>query len=395
MGKATAVAVLVAMAIAVGGCKRSEAPGSESPERAALLEAVADCTLGVVRSFVPATAALQEAAAKAAADPTAANLNIARQRWVEAMQIWQVAELMQFGPAAAQDSPGGQDLRDPIYSWPLVSRCLIEQTLVSKAYEAPDFVATSLINVRSLAAAEYLLFHEGSDNACPSTASINTAGTWAALAPSELAARKAQYAGVVVADVAWRARKLAEAWEPDQGGFHTQLATAGRGSRLFGSSQTALNVVSDALFYVDHSTKDQKLGRPLGLIDCTTGTCPEALESRYARRSKYHVRDNLEGLRKVMLGCSQGEAGDGRGMDDLLQSAGADDLAARMRSELEAAQQAADAIDEVDYDETIAQDIESLRGLHAAIKKVTDAMKNEVVAALEFELPQRVEGDND
>lgn len=53
-------------------------------------------------------------------------------RPAQAFASWQENEVLQFGPAAPLAVAGGQELRDQIYSWPLVSRCAVEETLVSR-----------------------------------------------------------------------------------------------------------------------------------------------------------------------------------------------------------------------------------------------------------------------
>src|SRR5690606_29393153 len=111
------------------------------------------------------------------------------QAWREAMVLWQRAELTQLGPTGLMGSVlAGEDLRDEIYSWPLVNPCRIDQELVAKSYEDTDQLASALINLRGLDALEYLLFHDGPGNACAATVSINKDGSWDAIAP-ELAQR--------------------------------------------------------------------------------------------------------------------------------------------------------------------------------------------------------------
>ena len=49
-------------------------------------------------------------------------LGVAQEAWFDTMRTWQVAELMQIGPAASSlTAIGGQDLRDVVYSWPTVN----------------------------------------------------------------------------------------------------------------------------------------------------------------------------------------------------------------------------------------------------------------------------------
>ncbi|MFP2910503.1 imelysin family protein [Pyxidicoccus sp. 3LFB2] len=305
------------------------------------------------------------------------------------MDRWQVLEVMQIGPAAPRNMPGGAELRDNIYSWPLVSRCAVEEQIVNKSYETASF-PTSLVSRRGLAALEYLLFYEGADTACPATSAIVSQGTWAALSQEEREARKRAYAVAAANDVKNRAAQLVEAWE---GGFARTLETAGSGNAVYPTSQAALNSVSDALFYLEKEVKDMKLARPLGLRDCSTASCPEHLESPFAKRSKANVRANLLGFRRIVQGC--GASYEGTGFDDLLEASGAGEMASRMRERMIAAEAGIAAVEEDDLAVALSQDKPSVRTLYDSMKGVTDVLKTEMVTTLDLELPQSVEGDND
>lgn len=373
-----------------GGSTGEPDSGTTAVTRSMLLDAIATCNLDLLDAFQKAAQELDAAAAEAKQDPAARPK--AQAAWTKAIDIWQRAEPFAFGPAGPTNTPGGQGLRDTIYSWPLVSRCLVEQNIVSKAYEAPTFGTTALINMRGLAAAEYLLFYTGTDNACSPASAINSSGSWAALSADELAARKAAYASSVSTGVAAMAGKLLAAWSPAEGNFDAQFRNPGKSGSAYTTEQMALNAVSDAMFHMEVHVKDQKLARPLGIMNCEAATCPEAVESRFAGQSRTHVRNNLVGFRMLMSGCNDGE---GVGFDDVLVSLGATALAEKMSADVNGAIAAADAIPVDDLAQAIAQNPESVEQLHAAVKRITDSLKTEFVTVLDLELPKLLEGDND
>lgn len=376
-----------------GGGGTPDAGGPDtSATRAAVLSASGACVLQTAREFQTAATALETAVAAHAAQPDASTREAARTAFNAAMDAWQVAEVMQVGPAATRSVPGGAELRDNIYSWPLVSRCAVEEQIVSRGYTAESF-PTTLVTRRGLAALEYLLFYEGADTACPSTSPIVSQGTWAALAGDEREARKRAYASVVATDLKSRAQQLVAAWDPNQGGFTRTLETAGSGNAVYPTSQAALNSVSDALFYVDYEAKDFKLARPMGLRECPTATCPEDLESPFAHRSKANLRANVVGFRRLTEGC--GANFEGTGFDDLLEASGAGELAARLRERTTALTAALDAMPGQDLAVPLAQNPASVRALYDSVKGVTDVLKTELVTVLDLELPTKVEGDND
>lgn len=357
----------------------------------ALLSQLADCAVAHYQHFAAQADELEKAASGHAAARTPATSSSARGAFVQAMAAWQQAELFRFGPAAQATEPGGQDFRDNIYAWPLFGRCKVEEQLVSQAYSDPGF-ATSLINGRGLGALEYTLYYSGSDNACTQFSAINANGTWAALGDPELALRKAHYAAAVAKDVRARSLGLLSAWSPSGGNFRFELAKAGSGSAVFASDQKALNAVSDALFYIEREVKDLKLGRPIGLVECFTATCPEAVESPYAGLSVDHVRQNLIALRRLFHGCYPGNTG--LGFEDWLRAVGASDIADDLGAAIAGALVATTTID-LPLEQAVVAEPAQAAALHQAIKQISDLLKVEFVTVLNLELPKTVVGDND
>lgn len=380
---------------ALGEKKVEQAAGTSggvSPEvaavRAKLLSSQAVCAGKLYAEFQGAADELSANAQALAAQPSGTNEEAARASWKKAIGVWQKAELILVGPAAPAGSPGGKSQREYVYSWPLVGRCLVEQNVVSKAYGSPDFLATALVNTRGLAALEYLLFYTASDNACSASATINSSGSWAALSALELADRKADYASVLALDVAARAEQLAQEWSAGGGNFEGALSSA---KSPFTNEQHALNALSDGLFYIDHHAKDLKLGKPLGLVDCTEATCLSAVESQYAKVAADHVRNNLIGFQRMMSGCGDNTVG----FDALLAAVGAGDVAVRMKEHHAAAMVAADALVSPDLIALLQSDRPSVETLHARLRDLTTLLKTEFVTVLDLEIPKVVEGDND
>jgi predicted lipoprotein len=359
--------------------------------KAALLGAIADCATDRYRAFRDVAVLLEDKARAAASSIAPSDVAAVREAWLVAMAEWEEVELFRFGPMARSTDPGGKDIRDQIYGWPLVSRCGIEERIVSRGYDASDFGA-ALINVRGLAAFEYVAFYEGSDNACSQFSTINAHGSWAALGAGEIARRKLEYAAAIGKDVLQHVHALEQAWSPTGGDFRAELLGAGSQSATFTSEQKALNAVSDALFYIELEAKDWKLGRPIGLGDCATPTCPEALESLYAWQSTVHLRRNLAGFRQLFQGCDAGKGG--FGFDDWLRAVGASDLADRMLATLGRAEEAVDTLDPP-LERALATDPAKVTAVYAAFKGLTDLLKAEFVTVLNLELPKPTQGDND
>jgi len=354
--------------------------------------ALADCALASYAEFGDKARVLSQAAEAFAVQPGAAEKAAAQQAWRDAMASWQRAEPFRFGPAAGSMEPGGQNLRDEIYAFPLTNYCRVDQQLVDRVYAAPEF-SSSLSNARGLGAIEYLLFTSSPGNACSSAININQSGSWAALTQPDVAQRRADYAAAAARDVLGRAEALLAAWSPGQGDFHAQFT--GVASTLFSSEQRAFNTVSDALLYVERELKDWKLGWPLGLVpECVNAPspCPTEVESRYAHVSTDHIRQNLVGFQRAFAGCAG--SGAGLGFDDWLAAVGSTDLSSRMLSALSESQLAVDNLT-LPLEQALQTDPGQVLALHARVKSLTDLLKTEFITVLDFELPMGLEGDND
>lgn len=362
--------------------------------RRALLEHLAGVILETYRVFAAEAADLEAAAAAWAAAPADETARAAAQdAWIAAMTTWQRAEVFQLGPAGlCCDVLGAQDIRDEIYSWPLVNACRVDQETAEGAFADPTAFAQEPPNVRGLDTLEYLLFHDTFENDCAPNASLNAAGTWAALSEADIREARANYAATVAADVRSHADRLRAAWEPDGGNFFGELANAGEAT-VYDSVQAAFNALSDALFYVEKDVKDIKVAVPAGLsVDCDGETCPQSVESPWARHSLAHVVANLEGMRLIYLGGAPGEIA--LGFDDYLVAVGEPELSQEMTAAITAAIAAAEVLGP-DMVAALTDDLQGVRDLHEALRAVADLLKTQFVSVLDLELPQRAEGDND
>jgi predicted lipoprotein len=343
--------------------------------------------------FQAATAASQfDAAAKSyAAEVTDVNRDKAQQAWREGMKLWQAAELMQIGPAGAADLVlAGDDLRDEIYTWPLLNRCRVEQEIVEGNYAAGSAFAAEAVNVRGYDAAEQLLFDAGASNGCPPQNPINLMGGWDAIAP-ELTTRRADYSATLSGLITTQSWALSEKWQLAGGDFTATLSSAGASSAVYPTAVSGLNAVSDAMFYFEKMTKDRKLAKPLGLVDCDASICPDDFESPYAHADKAHIVANIDAFALLLSG---GE-GDALGFDDLLADLGAQGLATSMLEGLEKARTAALAVPGNSLREAIQTDEASVRAVYDAVQVVTGMLKGEFVDTLGLELPKSVQSDND
>jgi predicted lipoprotein len=355
--------------------------------KARLREAASDCATHQYCRFEATADWLEKRAAAYATDPSAENLDVARDAWRRAMAAWSRVELFQFGPVASRAMSAGKDshqglgIRERIYSWPLTARCRVEDQIASQAYLTQGF-ANVLVSSKGLFGLEYLLFYGGSDTAClPATA---TGKAWPTLGTDEITARKRAYAAAVAGNVTAEIRGLIELWRPEGGNFReTFVSVSG-----YPNEQEAMNVLAWALVYVEREVKDWKLGIPAGytLMHPVSGQ-----EAPFSGVSSENLRGNLQGFRSLFEGC--GEDGEGIGFDDWLVEAGHADLANRLLAALSNAESAADTAPPLEQ-ATPAE----LEALYRALKALTDPLKAEMFGAgspLNLKLPDGVASDTD
>jgi predicted lipoprotein len=379
----------------------SEAPeddaGTEPVEpdftKANLISAVADCAFAAYQAFEERAQTLGEVTTAWAEDPTDAKAAEARAAFRAAMESFQRVEVFRFGPLAAPSEPGGKSLRDQVYSYPHNNLCKVDQQIVNQIYQTADF-QFSVSNGRGLSALEYLEYYVGAQNSCSSAITINVDGSWAQLSADELKRRRADYAAAVARDIATRAKNIVQAFSPSGDDFLSELKSAGQGSKVYDSEQAALNAISNALFYVEIEVKDFKLALPLGISpDCMSGsTCPETVESPFARVSTSNIIANLSAFRAIFQGCQPRNAG--LGFDDWLAAIDKQELADRMLAALDGAQAAIENLDPR-FEQAIVEDPAKVRVVYDALKQLTDLLKVDFIGVLDLNLPRVAEGDND
>lgn len=387
------VAVLVAATTIKTACDPAgnDAANETTDILAALLAGVGpNVVQPALERAVTASQAAQSAAeawrdAELSGDAGAAQL-AAQDAWWAFMLVWQELEVYQIGPAASSlTAVGGADLRDLVYSWPTVNRCRVDQETAYEGWNEADFFETSLVNVLGLDALEVLLYSPAGENDCPSQVDINADGTWAALGDAGVALNRAEYAVALSTHAATTVQTLATAWSPTGGDFGAQLATAGESGSVYESSQTGLNAVFNALFYLETSTKDRKLGYATGQSDCTGDTCIEGIESPIAGGSHVWVGVNFAAFRTLYMG------GEGTGLDDLLVSIGEESIHTDMIAALDTADAAAAAVT-VPFDQA---DPALVEALYDANKSVTDLLKGDLATVLALQVPAEAAGDSD
>jgi predicted lipoprotein len=269
-----------------------------------------------------------------------------------------------------------------------VNPCRVDQEIVEQSWGDADFFDVNLVNVVGLDALEYLLFVDASGNSCAPQVDINDDGLWAAIPGEELETRRAAFSLTLATHVVASAERLVSSWSD---AFADDLASAGAEDSSFLDQSAAMDDLFASLFYLELSLKDRKLGQPLGLNDCSTGTCPDAFEAPHADFALEAARANLEGGFLLYLG---GPDEDDSGLEELLLHNDFIELDAAIQ---QAFSEAIVAVDDVPASALVqlAQDPGPLLSLHDAVKELTDLLKGDMATALLLAIPGEAANDND
>jgi predicted lipoprotein len=381
-GSLAVVGLLTISSCSDGTSGTDSVPPETVAVQAVLLEQTAAWISTAYDGFGGAADRLVEATATYAMTLDDADRVAARDAWFEAIDAWQHAELALLGPAAAMGAAvGGEDLRDAIYSWPVVNPCRVDQETAARGFDA---LGESPVNVRGLDALEYLLFVVDFENSCEPNSAINSDGVWAELTEAQITERRADYAAAAALDLQATSSSLGIAWAE----FTPELETAGDTSTVFPRQRDAINAISDALFYIDTDVKDMKVAEPAGLSECAEATCPEQLESQFAKASAAHVRANVEAFLEL-FGDDESA-----GFYALLAHHGAEALGADIVSATDDALEVIDGLDAT-FAALLESEPERVVEVYDAIKVITDLLKTEFLSILDLDLPDRAAGDND
>lgn len=318
--------------------------------------------------------------------------------WEVLQAAIQTSESHIVGPV----TDNGESLRNRLNAFHsgALSTCGIDQAVVQASQDVSFNVSSRSLNQRGIAAAEYLLFNTDLAHSCPSQ--IVETQTWNGRSDTERKQLRCEYALLLGDDIANAANSLVEAWDVNGGNYRSVFINPVNAAEN-------LAALSDAMFYLELEVKDTKLGIPTGINSACSGfACPNNVESPYTQTSLQHIRSNLEAFETMLTG------GDGLGFDDIITQAGVSDLNDRFATHITA------AINHIDgQTETLFAQVSGITdsdaetvctnaftnpatpsaipacNLHGFVKRITDELKVGFVAAVNVDLPDRSQSDND
>jgi len=303
---------LVAAALSSTGCGGSpddlftDAPvgaGTANERLGRILSALGDqVALPAYAALTTAMAGLEGDAAAFCDAPSADRLRTAQAGWRSAMAAWISASIPQFGPIRDDN----RNLRTEF--WPDANNNVprsVEQLLAGADPITADQLATRSVAAQGLPALEQLLFDPDADPLAPFLDA--TSGR-----------RRCDAVRAMATNLRGVAADVETAWRPSRGGYADALARSGANGGAYPSRATAIEDVVNSLITVVERTKNDRLGKPLGL-DGGSPALARA-ESQRSRTSLSNVANALQGLRRFYLGGDGTEQG--FGFDDFLRLGG-------------------------------------------------------------------------
>lgn len=325
----------------------------------------------------------------------------AQLEWRELMSAWQSTELFIVGPVANNSN----FLRNRIYSFSedvIPSSCGIDQAVVLNNNNALNLQSRP-VSIRGLGAVEYVLFNTNLDHTCPSA--ILETQTWNTLSDNDRKSQRCEYGIELMSDISNAASSIVQAWQPEADNFRSIFLNPQ-------NTADSLQLISDALFYVDKELKDLKIAEPLGRVGCTPVDCStrSAVESGLSANSLANLSANLDSFNTIFFGAG------GTSFDDLIDSVGASDLNTNIANAVSSAQT---LISDLSNTSNLATELAAVNnaqaiaecelaigapeniGNHPAcnllghIKTLSDRLKTEFILATALEIPERAQSDND
>ena len=311
--------------------------------------------------------------------------NLLQEDWRQLMLSWQELEVMQFEALGSSlEIVAGRDLRDEIYSWPNHNPCLLDQVIAHRSFDHPEFWSNPQplnpgLAVYGLDALEYLLFSDAT-SACPSQVSPISDGLWVSLGSEKVRQYKMEYALQVAQHLHHSFEILEQSW---QHGFSIEQ---------YRSKKEVLEMLLAGMLYLDTHSKDLKLGRPLGLMDCSSSDCHLEVEGYFANVGSEWIAANMKGFQAIFFESQPN-------LSDVLKDIGAESLAIDIGVQSDKVLQLCQNISDHHASEAMSVALqanpEPYVELHQALVDLNAVLKWQLAPLLQLDIPTDAAGDND
>ncbi|MFT4567981.1 MAG: putative iron-regulated protein [Saprospiraceae bacterium] len=268
--------------------------------------------LKTYENLAAAGSALQVATQNLGNNPSATNLELAKQAWITARSPWEQSEGFLFGPV-------DQEGLDPsLDSWP-VNVTDLNNVLASDNTLSVAFLAQQEGTLKGFHTVEFLLWGENSDKQV-----------------GDFSEREFEYLAATTETLAEDTEQLYALWNPADGNYIDNILTAGNGSAVYISQKSALEEITNALIIIVDEVANGKINDPLAQQDLTLE------ESRFSANSKADFADNMRSIGNIYNGTF-GSFGNGQSLAEIIKAKDAD-LDQKLITEISAAIQSIEDI---------------------------------------------------
>ena len=261
--------------------------------------------------------ALDEAIIALDKDVSDQNLEAARTAWVETRVPWEQSEGFLFGPVSARGWDPAMD------SWPL-NRDDLEAVLASDEPITLDLVANLQETQKGFHTIEYLLWGQDSEKTA-----------------ADLSDRELEYLLALSEELTLITADLAASWSEGVDGdapYRDVFTTAGEpGNTQYPSIGSAAEEIMQGMVDICTEVAEGKIAGPYDERD------PDLVESQYSFNSLLDFQDNMRSVLNAYTGDMPAAETEGNGLDAWVAERDPD-LDAQLRSEIDAAIAALDAV---------------------------------------------------
>lgn len=303
-----AATLLSATFVGAVGC------GSESKPAADPVPVLQDLTTNVflptLRNADTHSTALAGAAKAFAAAPSRETLTAAREAWRRARAPWKRSEAFAFGPGKTEG------LAVAIDSWPAKPSAIEAALADTQVPMTPEGLDGLGAGAKGLLALEFLFWGEAHDDDAALSPFEPGTATEALVADAPPRRRRA-YVDAAAELLQRKVHALAQAWEPNVGGFATEIASAPGKARAYPNAKAAVDEILNQMLFASEEIVRTKVGKPAGKYNGGT-VQPDLEETPRSDNSLADMLETLHGVAALYVGASGSVQG--KGIRDLVRA---------------------------------------------------------------------------
>lgn len=270
---------LIATSFMMVNCSNNDDSAVDNSTETLYTAVISDLTGSVItetyKDLNNRSIALKQAISKFISSSTDANLELAKQAWIETRKPWEQSEGFLYGPVETDGIDPAMD------TWP------VDVEAMNNILKSNQNITASLISsnneARGFHLIEFLLWGED--------------GTKKA---ALITPRQKDYLKAAAEDLQNNTQFLYDQWKADGGNYAAVFNKAGMNSTKYPSKAAALEEIVEGMITIADEVSTGKIEDPLNSEGNTPN--PEKEESRFSNNSKKDFADNIRSIENIYLG---------------------------------------------------------------------------------------------